>query len=102
MDARDLVHLALERGALISRGGRRIGTLAAGGSCGHCPAALSSGRMSDTASAPRTDAAVPTSGISLVLGSGGARGYAHIGVIEELSRAGFPHPIRSPAARWAR
>ncbi len=27
--------------------------------------------------------------ISLVLGSGGARGYAHIGVIEELERAGF-------------
>lgn len=27
--------------------------------------------------------------ISLVLGSGGARGYAHIGVIEELERAGY-------------
>ena len=27
--------------------------------------------------------------ISLVLGSGGARGYAHIGVIEELERRGF-------------
>ena len=27
--------------------------------------------------------------ISLVLGSGGARGYAHIGVIEELERQGF-------------
>ncbi len=27
--------------------------------------------------------------ISLILGSGGARGYAHIGVIEELERAGF-------------
>ena len=27
--------------------------------------------------------------ISLVLGSGGARGYAHIGVIEELERHGF-------------
>ncbi len=27
--------------------------------------------------------------ISLVLGSGGARGYAHIGVIEELERAGL-------------
>ncbi|MRI57894.1 MAG: patatin, partial [Epsilonproteobacteria bacterium] len=27
--------------------------------------------------------------ISLVLGSGGARGYAHIGVIEELEKAGF-------------
>lgn len=27
--------------------------------------------------------------ISLVLGSGGARGYAHIGVIEELERAGI-------------
>lgn len=27
--------------------------------------------------------------VSLVLGSGGARGYAHIGVIEELERAGY-------------
>ncbi len=27
--------------------------------------------------------------VSLVLGSGGARGYAHIGVIEELERQGF-------------
>jgi NTE family protein len=27
--------------------------------------------------------------ISLVLGSGGARGYAHIGVIEELERSGY-------------
>ena len=27
--------------------------------------------------------------ISLVLGSGGARGYAHIGVIEELEANGF-------------
>ena len=27
--------------------------------------------------------------ISLVLGSGGARGYAHIGVIEELEARGF-------------
>ena len=27
--------------------------------------------------------------ISLVLGSGGARGYAHIGVIEELEKAGY-------------
>ena len=26
--------------------------------------------------------------VSLVLGSGGARGYAHIGVIEELERRG--------------
>lgn len=34
------------------------------------------------------DAARPTR-ISLVLGSGGARGYAHIGVIEELRAQGF-------------
>jgi len=27
--------------------------------------------------------------ISLVLGSGGARGYAHIGVIEELLKSGY-------------
>ncbi len=33
--------------------------------------------------------------VSLVLGSGGARGYAHIGVIEELERQGFE--IRSIA-----
>jgi len=45
--------------------------------------------MSDTVSATVTDAAVPTSGVSLVLGSGGARGYAHIGVIEELLEQGF-------------
>jgi NTE family protein len=45
--------------------------------------------VSDTASVPVTDAAVPTRGISLVLGSGGARGYAHIGVIEELLAHGF-------------
>ena len=45
--------------------------------------------MRDTASTSVTDAAVLTSGISLVLGSGGARGYAHIGVIEELLAQGF-------------
>ena len=33
--------------------------------------------------------------VSLVLGSGGARGYAHIGVIEELIAQGFE--IRSIA-----
>jgi NTE family protein len=38
---------------------------------------------------PVPDAADPASGISLVLGSGGARGYAHIGVIEELLAQGF-------------
>jgi len=27
--------------------------------------------------------------VSLVLGSGGARGYSHIGVIEELNRRGY-------------
>jgi NTE family protein len=42
--------------------------------------------MSDPAPAPT---------ISLVLGSGGARGYAHIGVIEELEARGFS--IRSIA-----
>ncbi len=31
----------------------------------------------------------PGKNISLVLGSGGARGYAHIGVIEELERQGY-------------
>jgi NTE family protein len=31
----------------------------------------------------------PATTVSLVLGSGGARGYAHIGVIEELQRQGF-------------
>ncbi len=41
-----------------------------------------------------TPAVVPTS-ISLVLGSGGARGYAHIGVIEELLAHGYE--IRSIA-----
>jgi NTE family protein len=45
--------------------------------------------MSNTASAPVTGAATRTSGVSLVLGSGGARGYAHIGVIEELLEQGF-------------
>lgn len=30
-----------------------------------------------------------TKKISLILGSGGARGYAHIGVIEELEKAGY-------------
>jgi NTE family protein len=45
--------------------------------------------MSDIASVPVAGAAAPASGISLVLGSGGARGYAHIGVIEELLVQGF-------------
>ena len=27
--------------------------------------------------------------VALVLGSGGARGYAHIGVIEEIERRGY-------------
>ena len=35
-----------------------------------------------------SDAATPLT-VSLVLGSGGARGYAHIGVIEELEASGF-------------
>lgn len=43
--------------------------------------------MSEAPAATQT----PTAGqsISLVLGSGGARGYAHIGVIEELRAQGF-------------
>ena len=41
-----------------------------------------------------TEAASPLT-VSLVLGSGGARGYAHIGVIEELEASGFA--IRSIA-----
>ena len=41
-----------------------------------------------------SDAATPLT-VSLVLGSGGARGYAHIGVIEELEARGFA--IRSIA-----
>ena len=39
-------------------------------------------------SAPQTASAHPAN-VSLVLGSGGARGYAHIGVIEELIARGF-------------
>jgi NTE family protein len=45
--------------------------------------------MSDAAPASAADAAIPATGVSLVLGSGGARGYAHIGVIEELLGQGF-------------
>jgi NTE family protein len=45
--------------------------------------------MSDNVLGPVTATAVPISGVSLVLGSGGARGYAHIGVIEELLLQGF-------------
>jgi len=45
--------------------------------------------MSDKAS--RNDRALPGEGttVALVLGSGGARGYAHIGVIEGTARAGY-------------
>ena len=39
--------------------------------------------------------ALPRASISLVLGSGGARGYAHVGVIEELLAQGYD--IRSVA-----
>ncbi len=53
--------------------------------------------MSETAAnaiaAPAPAAAAPT--VSLVLGSGGARGYAHIGAIEELVAQGYD--IRSVA-----
>ena len=45
--------------------------------------------MSDAAAASAVDTAIPATGVSLVLGSGGARGYAHIGVIEELLGQGF-------------
>lgn len=37
----------------------------------------------------RTNPIAPGTSISLVLGAGGARGYAHIGVIEELKAQGF-------------
>ncbi len=47
-----------------------------------------------TSTLPANRAAQAT-GISLVLGSGGARGYAHIGVIEELQAQG--HAIESIA-----
>lgn len=50
--------------------------------------------MSQPESSP-TEAADARMQISLVLGSGGARGYAHIGVIEELVAQGFD--IRSIA-----
>jgi NTE family protein len=43
----------------------------------------------------RLPPAPPQAALSLVLGSGGARGYAHIGVIEELEAQGFA--IRSIA-----
>ena len=52
-------------------------------------AALSSRDMSDATPVPETGAGIPATGVSLVLGSGGARGYAHIGVIEELLGQGF-------------
>jgi len=45
--------------------------------------------MSDKLVGPVIATAVPTSRVSLVLGSGGARSYAHIGVIEELLVQGF-------------
>ncbi|HEX7769353.1 MAG TPA: patatin-like phospholipase family protein, partial [Dokdonella sp.] len=45
--------------------------------------------------APPPAEAVPATTLSLVLGSGGARGYAHIGVIEELESRGYA--IRSLA-----
>jgi NTE family protein len=46
--------------------------------------------MSGTVLGPVTTTSVPDSGgVSLVLGSGGARGYAHIGVIEQLIVQGF-------------
>lgn len=37
--------------------------------------------------------------VALVLGSGGARGYAHIGVIEEIERRGYDIAAL-PAAPW--
>jgi NTE family protein len=45
--------------------------------------------------APPPAASARTTAVSLVLGSGGARGYAHIGVIEELEAQGYA--IRSLA-----
>ncbi|MGB0134909.1 patatin-like phospholipase family protein [Dokdonella sp.] len=50
--------------------------------------------MNDSGPVPKDSAAAKIP-ISLVLGSGGARGYAHIGVIEELIAQGFD--IRSIA-----
>ncbi|MEO8012132.1 MAG: patatin-like phospholipase family protein [Dokdonella sp.] len=44
--------------------------------------------MNVPVAAGQPTSAAPT-GVSLVLGSGGARGYAHIGVIEELLAQGF-------------
>jgi hypothetical protein len=38
--------------------------------------------------------------VRLVLGSGGARGMAHIGVIEELEKSGFTLLKKWWAARW--
>jgi NTE family protein len=50
------------------------------------PAAAGDGVSAD----PRgDDTLAPSTTVSLVLGSGGARGYAHIGVIEELERQGL-------------
>ena len=48
-----------------------------------------------TRGAPTTPLPAPAPTVSLVLGSGGARGYAHIGAIEELQAQGFA--IRSIA-----
>ena len=48
-----------------------------------------------SAGVPALSGAAPAMAISLVLGSGGARGYAHIGAIEELEAQGFA--IRSIA-----
>jgi hypothetical protein len=45
------------------------------------------------------DAPVGSTTVSLVLGSGGARGVAHIGVIQWLTEKRLRH---SPARRWAR
>jgi len=57
--------------------------------------------MSDKAS--RNDRALPGEGttVALVLGSGGARGYAHIGVIEVLREQGITSS-RFPGPAWAR
>lgn len=45
--------------------------------------------MTSRVHAPQRPALAPPTSISLVLGAGGARGYAHIGVIEELLAQGL-------------
>jgi NTE family protein len=59
------------------------------------PALLAMSREPVVADATRTPSSGPTRTVSLVLGSGGARGLAHIGVIQWLTENGYD--IRSIA-----